>query len=318
MKIHIVQKGDTLWTIAKKYNVDFNALKSLNNQLSNPDMIYPGMKIKIPSATMVIDGKETQHVKEKQQVPITYIKEQSVKEQPVPIKEQPISMVPIKEQPVEIIEQASQPTNIHQDIYQIDMVTILNSEKEKPQPKPQPKPTPVVPKKPAPQLVKPESKVTSTPMQKPMPIPEPAKNECPIYMKEVACEMPKMMPCAPMPYPYMVPCLPMPMPSCWAMPAYAVPQPLAIQESDYGCQILQQPIQSCGGVNQSMPPMHQIPSMPMQQSTSSVDPMMSMPTNPSTMAYPTWGGGMAAPYMSPATVGTSMPYVPTPRNEEQS
>lgn len=49
MKIHIVQKGDTLWKIAKQYNVDFEQLKRLNTQLSNPEMIMPGMKIKIPS-----------------------------------------------------------------------------------------------------------------------------------------------------------------------------------------------------------------------------------------------------------------------------
>ncbi|WP_281975926.1 SafA/ExsA family spore coat assembly protein [Halobacillus litoralis] len=48
MRIHIVQKGDTLWKIAEKYGVDFEELKSVNTQLSNPDMIMPGMKIKVP------------------------------------------------------------------------------------------------------------------------------------------------------------------------------------------------------------------------------------------------------------------------------
>ncbi|RWR11159.1 SafA/ExsA family spore coat assembly protein [Siminovitchia fortis] len=50
MKIHIVQKGDTLWKIAKKYGVDFEELKKMNAQLSNPDMIMPGMKIKVPAS----------------------------------------------------------------------------------------------------------------------------------------------------------------------------------------------------------------------------------------------------------------------------
>lgn len=49
MKIHIVQKGDTLWTIAKKYGVNFEELKKMNAQLSNPDLIMPGMKIKVPT-----------------------------------------------------------------------------------------------------------------------------------------------------------------------------------------------------------------------------------------------------------------------------
>ncbi|TFE01040.1 SafA/ExsA family spore coat assembly protein [Jeotgalibacillus salarius] len=49
MKIHVVQKGDTLWTIAKHYQVSFEELKAINAHLANPDMIMPGMKIKIPA-----------------------------------------------------------------------------------------------------------------------------------------------------------------------------------------------------------------------------------------------------------------------------
>lgn len=54
MKIHIVQKGDTLWKIAQKYGVDFQELKKLNSHLSNPDLIMPGMKIKIPTGGIPI------------------------------------------------------------------------------------------------------------------------------------------------------------------------------------------------------------------------------------------------------------------------
>ena len=32
VKIHIVQKGDTLWKLAKKYGVDFEKLKAANTQ----------------------------------------------------------------------------------------------------------------------------------------------------------------------------------------------------------------------------------------------------------------------------------------------
>ncbi|MFS0654702.1 SafA/ExsA family spore coat assembly protein [Bacillus sp. 179-C3.3 HS] len=63
MKIHIVQKGDSLWKISKKYGVDFQELKKLNSQLSNPDLIMPGMKIKIPSSGVPV---KTEHQKEKQ------------------------------------------------------------------------------------------------------------------------------------------------------------------------------------------------------------------------------------------------------------
>ncbi|KIL53356.1 hypothetical protein KP77_03320 [Jeotgalibacillus alimentarius] len=53
MKIHVVQKGDTLWTIAKNYQVSFEELKAVNTQLADPDMIMPGMKIKIPAGKSV-------------------------------------------------------------------------------------------------------------------------------------------------------------------------------------------------------------------------------------------------------------------------
>ncbi len=52
MKIHIIAKRDTLWKIAKKYGVDFDTLKKTNTQLSNSDLIMPGMKIKVPSKSV--------------------------------------------------------------------------------------------------------------------------------------------------------------------------------------------------------------------------------------------------------------------------
>lgn len=56
LKIHIVQKGDTLWKIAKAYDVDLDELKDMNHHIASPDMIMPGMKIKIPSK-----AEPTQH-----------------------------------------------------------------------------------------------------------------------------------------------------------------------------------------------------------------------------------------------------------------
>ncbi|SDI92957.1 SafA/ExsA family spore coat assembly protein [Salimicrobium halophilum] len=49
MRIHIVQKGDTLWQIANKYNVDLEVLKQMNAHLSDPDVLMPGMKIQLPA-----------------------------------------------------------------------------------------------------------------------------------------------------------------------------------------------------------------------------------------------------------------------------
>ncbi|WP_095742880.1 SafA/ExsA family spore coat assembly protein [Sediminibacillus massiliensis] len=59
MKIHVVQKGETLWEISKKYGVDFNELKQVNSHLSNPDMIMPGMKIKIPGSSVQVKKQGT-------------------------------------------------------------------------------------------------------------------------------------------------------------------------------------------------------------------------------------------------------------------
>ena len=59
MKIHIVQKGDTLWNLAKKYGVSFEEVKQLNAQLADPDQIMPGMKIKIPTNTKQVQKQPT-------------------------------------------------------------------------------------------------------------------------------------------------------------------------------------------------------------------------------------------------------------------
>ncbi|WP_053219045.1 SafA/ExsA family spore coat assembly protein [Virgibacillus senegalensis] len=68
MRIHVVQKGETLWEIAKKYGVDFEELKQVNSHLSNPDMIMPGMKIKIPGSSVQVK-QEGSLDKEMQQYP---------------------------------------------------------------------------------------------------------------------------------------------------------------------------------------------------------------------------------------------------------
>lgn len=44
--IYVVQKGDTLWSIAKKYNATVSDLMMLN-EIENPDKIYPGQKLMV-------------------------------------------------------------------------------------------------------------------------------------------------------------------------------------------------------------------------------------------------------------------------------
>jgi spore coat assembly protein SafA len=45
--IYIVQPGDTLYSIANRYNVSLQRLIAVN-RLENPEIIYPGMRIIIP------------------------------------------------------------------------------------------------------------------------------------------------------------------------------------------------------------------------------------------------------------------------------
>ena len=99
MKIHIVQKGDTLWKLAKKYGVSFDELKKLNSQLSNPDLLMPGMKLKIPGTEVKKETVQTKFKTGIKEMPIqpqvsgvkgqSILKEQLIKEQPI-AKEMPM------------------------------------------------------------------------------------------------------------------------------------------------------------------------------------------------------------------------------------
>lgn len=45
---YIVKPGDTMYTIAQKYNIDLDKLIAANPQIANPAVLYPGQKICIP------------------------------------------------------------------------------------------------------------------------------------------------------------------------------------------------------------------------------------------------------------------------------
>ncbi len=105
MKIHIVQQGDTLWNLAKKYGVDFEQLKEVNNHLSNPDVIMPGMKIKIPTAGVPVKKQV------KKEAPISDSLKPK-KEVQVPKKEMkapPPKMPVAKEAPIKPLQPVQQP-----------------------------------------------------------------------------------------------------------------------------------------------------------------------------------------------------------------
>ena len=45
---HKVERGDTLWRIAVKYEVGLSEIKAANTHIKNYDLIYPGDTISIP------------------------------------------------------------------------------------------------------------------------------------------------------------------------------------------------------------------------------------------------------------------------------
>ncbi|MEH7223109.1 SafA/ExsA family spore coat assembly protein [Bacillus sp. JJ1566] len=106
MKIHIVQKGDTLWEIAEKYGVDFGELKAVNTQLSNPDMIMPGMKIKVPTGTVHVK-KEAQigGAKKEAQIYVAPKKEEQIQHPFANITPQPFPVMEVEEEVPEVEEE---------------------------------------------------------------------------------------------------------------------------------------------------------------------------------------------------------------------
>ena len=59
--VHTVQENESLWTIAKQFDVDFTKLAEING-LDNPDLIFPGsklvIKIQLDGSIMVMDNEE--------------------------------------------------------------------------------------------------------------------------------------------------------------------------------------------------------------------------------------------------------------------
>ncbi|SDQ46586.1 SafA/ExsA family spore coat assembly protein [Virgibacillus salinus] len=120
MKIHIVQKGDTLWEIAKNYGVDFEQVKQLNPQLSSPDMIMPGMKIKIPSTSKPVK-KETMQMKETQK-PTTQQPYKDTSPKPIPVVKEDDEKKPKSLQPKTPMQPKMQPKMPMQPMMQMPMM----------------------------------------------------------------------------------------------------------------------------------------------------------------------------------------------------
>lgn len=60
---HTVVRGDTMWKIAVKYEVGLSEIKSANPEIKNPDLIYPGQVLSIPSVDTQADAYEREVVR---------------------------------------------------------------------------------------------------------------------------------------------------------------------------------------------------------------------------------------------------------------
>ncbi|MHA6252131.1 LysM peptidoglycan-binding domain-containing protein [Oceanobacillus sp. CAU 1775] len=155
MKIHIVQKGDTLWEISQKYNVDFEELKELNAHLASPDMIMPGMKIRIPSTGKLKESKKKTSPKEKVVTP-------KAEPKTIPKPTEPTKKLQITESPKLQGDKSITLPSLEgmDDFYPTTMFPEVKKEKEKAKeakPKTQPKQIPKqeVPKQPKESYVQP-------------------------------------------------------------------------------------------------------------------------------------------------------------------
>lgn len=76
---HTVVRGDTMWKIAVKYEVGISEMKRANTHIANPDLIYPGQVLNIPTTDSAVLSFEREVVRlvnaerEKQGLPsLTY------------------------------------------------------------------------------------------------------------------------------------------------------------------------------------------------------------------------------------------------------
>ena len=60
---HKVVLGDTMWKLAVKYEVGLSEIKSANLQISNPDLIYPGQILNIPTTDSSITSYEREVIR---------------------------------------------------------------------------------------------------------------------------------------------------------------------------------------------------------------------------------------------------------------
>ena len=60
---HTVQKGDTMWKLAVRYQVGTGEIIAANPQITNPDLIYPGQVLTIPQVDAGVRSFEQEVVR---------------------------------------------------------------------------------------------------------------------------------------------------------------------------------------------------------------------------------------------------------------
>ena len=60
---HKVVSGDTMWKIAVKHQIGVSEIIKANPQIANPDLIYPGQIINIPSLDLTVSSYEKEVIR---------------------------------------------------------------------------------------------------------------------------------------------------------------------------------------------------------------------------------------------------------------
>jgi len=60
---HTVQKGDTMWKLAVKYQIGTREIIAANPQISNPNLIYPGQVLTIPQLDSTVSAFENEVIR---------------------------------------------------------------------------------------------------------------------------------------------------------------------------------------------------------------------------------------------------------------
>ena len=60
---HTVVRGDTMWKLAVQYQVGTREIIDANPQVSNPDLIYPGQSLTIPTLDSSVAAYESEVIR---------------------------------------------------------------------------------------------------------------------------------------------------------------------------------------------------------------------------------------------------------------